>query len=92
MALVNEDFETVVHEVVLLKGAVTSLEAPQLATCLDSLELHARRGNASGARAAFAFAQTLAERLLGELAPLVGQPTATMLTDETVLALPCTEE
>ena len=37
------------------------------------LELHARHGNAVGASAAFAFAQTLAERLLRELAPLVMQ-------------------
>jgi CheY-like chemotaxis protein len=73
-SLLNADFEAVVQDVVLLKGAVTSIEAPQLSRCLDSLELHARRGNAGGARAAFAFAQALAERLLSELAPLVRQP------------------
>jgi CheY-like chemotaxis protein len=76
-SLLSRDFEAVVHEVVLLKGAVTSLEAPRLLTCLDSLERHARRGNASGATAAFAFAQALAERLLSELAPLVLQRSAT---------------
>lgn len=76
-SLMNEDFDAVVQEVVLLKGAVTSLEAPQLATCLDNLELHARDGNAVGASASFAFAQALAERLLIELAPFVRQGHAT---------------
>ena len=70
-SLMNRDLEAVVQEVVLLKGAVTSLEAPQLLRCLDGLERHARNGNASGATAAFAFAQAIAERLLSELAPLV---------------------
>ena len=70
-ALVAADLEAVVQEVVLLKGAVTSIEVPQLLTCLDNLELHARAGNAAAASMAFAFAQALAERLLRELAPLV---------------------
>ena len=87
-AMLNEDLQTVVHEVVLLKGAVTSLDAPQLATCLDSFELHARRGNASGARAAFAFAEVLAERLLSELAPLARKPHATVVADESAALLP----
>jgi CheY-like chemotaxis protein len=72
-SLMNADFEAVVQDVVLLKGAVTSVEAPQLATCLDNLELHARDENAVGASASFAFAQALAERLLVELAPFVRQ-------------------
>ena len=75
-SLVAADFDAVVQDVVLLKGAVTSVEAPQLLTCLENLELHARRGNAIGATAAFAFAQALAERLLGELAPFVRQGNA----------------
>ena len=70
-ALLNADYESVVHEVVLLKGAVAGIEAPQLSRCLDGLELHARRGNTTGASASFAFVQALAERLLSELAPLV---------------------
>jgi HPt (histidine-containing phosphotransfer) domain-containing protein len=74
-SLLDADFESVLHEVVLLKGAVASIEAPQLSRCLDGLEMHARRGNGPGATAAFAFAQALAERLLKELAPLVLHPT-----------------
>jgi CheY-like chemotaxis protein/HPt (histidine-containing phosphotransfer) domain-containing protein len=70
-SLLDADFEAVVRDVVLLKGAVTCIEAPQLSRCLDNLELQARSFNAGGARAAFAFAQALAERLLSELAPLV---------------------
>jgi HPt (histidine-containing phosphotransfer) domain-containing protein len=72
-SLLAADFDAVLHDVVLLKGAVAAIEAPQLQRCLDGLELHAGRGNAAGATAAFAFAQALAERLLGELAPLVRQ-------------------
>ena len=67
-SVLNADYEAIVQDVVLLKGAVTSIEAPQLLTCLDNLEMQARRGNAVGASAAFAFAQALAERLLTELA------------------------
>ena len=70
-SLLDADFDAVVQDVILLKGAVTAVEAPQLLTCLDNLERHARRGNAVGASAAFAFAQALAERLLTELAPFV---------------------
>jgi CheY-like chemotaxis protein len=73
-SLLDVDFDAVVQDVVLLKGAVTSIEAPQLLRCLDNLERHARRRKAAGATAAFAFAQALAERLLSELAPLVLQP------------------
>jgi CheY-like chemotaxis protein len=76
-ALLNADFEAVLQDVVLLKGAVASIEAPQLSRCLDGLELHARRANLKGASAAFAFAQALHERLLSELAPLVTQPNET---------------
>jgi CheY-like chemotaxis protein len=72
-SLLDADFEAVVRDVVLLKGAVAGVEAPQLSRCLDGLEMHARRGNLTGASAAFAFAQALAERLLSELAPLVLQ-------------------
>jgi CheY-like chemotaxis protein len=91
-SLLNADFEAVVQDVVLLKGAVTSIEAPQLSRCLDSLELHARRGNAGGARAAFAFAQALAERLLSELAPLVRQPHRVDLADAPAPAPASAEE
>jgi CheY-like chemotaxis protein len=80
-SLLSGDFAAVVEEVVLLKGAVTSLEAPRLSRCLDSLELHARRGDATGASAAFAFVQALAERLWIELAPLVLQPPGPKLPD-----------
>jgi CheY-like chemotaxis protein len=85
-SLLNVDFEVVVHEVVSLKGAVTSVEAPELLRCLDVLELHARRGNAGGATAAFCFAQALAERLLSELAPLVLQRSAAELSDASAAA------
>ena len=70
-SLLSNDFDAVIQQTVLLKGAVTSIEAPQLSRCLDALELHARRGNASGASSAFAFVQVLSERLLSELEPLV---------------------
>jgi CheY-like chemotaxis protein len=90
-SLMNADFAAVVQEVVLLKGAVAAIEAPQLTRCLDGLELHARRGNAGGASAAFAFAQALAERLLGELVPLVLQPSAAALPDVPALAVVCAE-
>jgi CheY-like chemotaxis protein len=91
-SLLNADFEAVVQDVVLLKGAVTSIEAPQLSSCLDNLELHARRSNAGGARAAFAFAQALAERLLSELAPLVLQRSGAELPDVPAPDLAAVEE
>jgi CheY-like chemotaxis protein len=91
-SLLNADFEAVLQDVVLLKGAVTAIEAPQLSRCLDGLELHARRGNAAGATAAFAFAQTLAERLLSELAPLVRQGSGAELPDAPAPALAFAEE
>jgi CheY-like chemotaxis protein/HPt (histidine-containing phosphotransfer) domain-containing protein len=84
-SLLNADFQAVVEDVVLLKGAVTSIEAPQLVTCLDVLEMHARRGNAGSATAAFAFAQALAERLLSELAPLVTEPAGADSADSAAL-------
>jgi CheY-like chemotaxis protein len=80
-SLLNGDLQAVVRDVVLLKGAVTSVEAPQLSRCLDTLEVHARRGNVGGSRAAFAFVQALAERLLRELAPLVRQPATAQCAD-----------
>ncbi|HYH42772.1 MAG TPA: response regulator [Burkholderiales bacterium] len=80
-SLLSADFEAVVQQVVLLKSAVTSIEAPRLLRCLDGLELHARNGDATGATAAFAFAQALAERLLSELAPLVLQRGGTASRD-----------
>ena len=78
-SLMNADFEAVMQDVVLLKSAVAALEVPQLLTCLDNLELHARRGNAGGANAAFGFAQALTERLLIELAPFATQRSGTEL-------------
>jgi CheY-like chemotaxis protein len=91
-SLVNADFEAVVQDVVLLKGAVTSIEAPQLLRCLDNLELHARAGNASGARSAFAFAQALAERLLRELAVVVRQRGTAALPEQLAAAFVCADE
>ena len=83
-SLLNLEFDAVVKDVVLLKGAITMIEAPQMLTCLDNLELHARRGNAVGASAAFSFAQALAERLLVELAPFARQRKVTYLPDADV--------
>ena len=91
-SLLNADFQAVLEEVVLLKGAVASIEAPQLSRCLDGLELHARRGNRAGATAAFAFAQALSERLLGELAHLVRQRSGAESPEALALALTPPEE
>lgn len=83
-SLLNLEFDAVVQDVVLLKGAITMIEAPQMLTCLDNLELHARRGNPVGASAAFSFAQALAERLLIELAPFARQGKVSYLPDADV--------
>ena len=86
-ALVNADLDAAVREVVLLKGAVAAVEAPQLSKCLDALELLVRRGDVAGASAAFEFAQALTDLLLSELAPIVRRPKVVELQERRVRAL-----
>jgi CheY-like chemotaxis protein len=69
-SIVNGDFDAVLAEVILLKGAVASIEAPDVLHLLSTLEQHARKHNPAGTVAAFAMVQALTERLLDELASL----------------------
>lgn len=70
-ALTSNDFERVLGQVTALKGAVASLEAPQVFTFLADVETHARARDAVATVTALAVANTLVGRLLAELAPLV---------------------
>jgi CheY-like chemotaxis protein len=70
-ALNSNDFERVLGQVTALKGAVASLEAPQVFNFLADVETHARARDAAATTAAFAVANGLVGRLLTELGPLV---------------------
>ena len=76
-ALSTNDFERVLGQVTSLKGAVASLEAPEVFNFLVNVETHARNQDLAGTVAAFARAQALIERLLAELAPIVPSDTGT---------------
>jgi hypothetical protein len=75
-ALTSNDFERVLGQVTALKGAVASLEAPQVFSFLADVETHARARDAEATVAAFTVANALIGRLLAELAPLVPQNNA----------------
>ncbi|MGZ5091307.1 MAG: response regulator [Burkholderiales bacterium] len=75
-ALSNKDFERVLGHVTSLKGAVASLEAPEVFKFLADVETHARARDVAATAAAFAVANALIGRLLAELAPLAPQGTA----------------
>ena len=70
-ALNAKDFERVLGQVTALKGAVASLEAPQVFNFLADVETHARARDASATATAFTVANALVGRLIAELAPLV---------------------
>jgi CheY-like chemotaxis protein len=71
--VVNGDFDAVMADVILLKGAVASIEAPDVLHFISQLEQRARNRNPVATVAAFATVQALIERLLDELAPVAGQ-------------------
>ncbi|MGZ5174631.1 MAG: response regulator [Burkholderiales bacterium] len=75
-ALSNKDFERVLGHVTSLKGAVASLEAPEVLKFLADVETQARARDVAATAAAFAVANALIGRLLAELAPLAPQGTA----------------
>jgi CheY-like chemotaxis protein len=70
-ALTVNDFERVLGQVTSLKGAVASLEAPEVFNFLTNVEMHARNRDSAATVAAFAMAQSMVERLLAELQPIV---------------------
>jgi DNA-binding response OmpR family regulator len=75
-ALSANDFDRVLGHVTSLKGAVASLEAPEVFKFLADVENHARARDAAATGAAFAVANALIGRLLIELAPLAPQSAA----------------
>ena len=70
-ALLENDFDQVLADVIALKGAVAAVEAPDVLDLLSRLEQHAKTRDSVSSVAAFAMVQALAERLLRELAPMV---------------------
>jgi DNA-binding response OmpR family regulator len=69
-ALSDSDFELAYMEAYALKGAIASLEAPEVLASVVDVETHARDHEPAAAAAAFAKAQVLVERLLTEVAPM----------------------
>ena len=72
-ALLEDDFDTALTQVVSIKGAVAAVEAPDVLEFLGRLEKLVRNRDLSASLAAFAMVQALAERLLRELAPVLPQ-------------------
>lgn len=70
-ALEHNDLERVYIESHSLKGAVGSVEAPEVLKSVVDLETHARNHEAGAAAAAFADAESVIQRLSTELAALV---------------------
>jgi CheY-like chemotaxis protein/HPt (histidine-containing phosphotransfer) domain-containing protein len=70
-ALEQNDLECVYIESHSLKGAVGSVEAPDVLKSVVDLEMHARNHEAGAAAAAFADAESAIQRLSTELAALV---------------------
>jgi CheY-like chemotaxis protein len=68
--IVNGDFEGVLANVISLKGAVASIEAPDVLHFLSILERHARERHRIATVAAFSMVQALTAHLLDELAAL----------------------
>ena len=69
-SIFNGDFDTVLADTISLKGAVASIEAPDVLHFLAQLEQHARNRDPLPTVAAFAMVRSLTERLLAELASL----------------------
>ena len=69
-ALNNNDFERVLGQITALKGAVASLEAPEVFDLLAAVETHARARDRAATLETFTNANALVGRLLKELAPL----------------------
>jgi CheY-like chemotaxis protein len=70
ISMVNGDFDAVLAHAISLKGAVASIEAPDVLHFLSMLEQHARNRYGVGTVAAFSLVQALIERLVDELAAL----------------------
>ena len=70
-ALEHNDLERIYVESHSLKGAVGSVEAPEVLRSVVELETHTRNHEASAAAAAFADAESLIQRLSMELSALV---------------------
>jgi CheY-like chemotaxis protein/HPt (histidine-containing phosphotransfer) domain-containing protein len=74
-ALTANDMERAYAEAHSLKGAVAVLEAPQVFDSIVALETHTTNYNAAAAATAFAAAQPLVQRLVGELASIIPRET-----------------
>lgn len=64
------DFDAVLADTIMLKGAVAAVEAPEMLDLLSRLEQHARTRDPLATVAAFATVQAAIEALLRELAAL----------------------
>jgi CheY-like chemotaxis protein len=69
--VVNNDFDGVLAHVSSLKGAVGSIEAPDVLNLLSILEYHAHHRDPLAAVAAFSMVEAVTERLHSELAEIV---------------------
>ena len=72
--ILNGDFDAVLGDVILLKGAVASIEAPDVLHFISRLEQHARKRESMATVGAFAMVNALIERLLAELASVAAEP------------------
>jgi len=71
--IVNGDFDAVLADVIFLKGAVASIEAPDVLHFVSLLEQHARKRDPLATVGAFAMVQAVTERLVDELASLAAE-------------------
>ena len=71
--IVNGDFDAVLADVIFLKGAVASIEAPGVLHFVSLLEQHARNRDPLATVGAFAMVQAVTERLVDELASLAAE-------------------
>ena len=70
-ALTENDMKRVAEQAHSLKGAVAAFEAPDVFSCVVYVERHAKNHDAETTAVALAITQTLVERLVEELAPIV---------------------
>ena len=71
--IVNGDFDAVLADVIFLRGAVASIEAPGVLHFVSLLEQHARNRDPLATVGAFAMVQAVTERLVDELASLAAE-------------------
>jgi hypothetical protein len=92
--VVNNDFDTVLAHVSLLKSAVSAVEAPDVLHMLSRLECHASNRDPLATVAAFSMVEAVTERLyneLAEIAPVLASeplPIAPLIATEPVAKLP----